>query len=283
MLFGLSVYSRWPVVLGAMVGTGSILLAWHYTGQAWGMMASFGFIEGFRFTNLERRLIRTNLYTLLAWHVMWAIVVARNMFDPQAVIEPYVLTPGIVHSLYRFVTILAMASSVFGIAGLALQIKRTGRRPTLRMVLPWVAVHLWYVLLYREPAAIFWAQNAHALQYLIFPMRVEMNRLEHKGRRQVSIFSGPMIRFYAATVVLGLIVMQLIPEGTQIGLQRYGVGLFPIQLVVVAFINVHHYFIDNFIWKIRNPIVRDNLFSHLQAPQHSPAVRASSAARGGRA
>ncbi len=38
----------------------------------------------------------------------------------------------------------------------------------------------------------------------------------------------------------------------------------PLSLAVVAFVNIHHYCIDNFIWKIRNPIVREDLFWHLQ-------------------
>ena len=46
-------------------------LAWHYTGQAWGMMATYTYLDGRSFQHVERRLIRGGLYLLLAWHVAW--------------------------------------------------------------------------------------------------------------------------------------------------------------------------------------------------------------------
>jgi len=265
-LFALAVYASFPAVLGAMVGAGTILLAWHYTGQAYGMMASFGFIEGLRFDPTERRLLRANLYTLLAWHVCWAVVAQRNLFDPIRG-GSTLLSPEAAMGLYHTATILALASSLLGLAALVRLARRTGRLPSPRMLAPWIALHLWYVLLYREPAAIFWAQNAHALQYLLFTTRVEINRRERESAQKVdgnaSVFPlRHILWYYLGTVVLGLAVMQLAPELTQLVAARLGFGL-PIQIGVVAFINVHHYFIDNFIWKIRNPVVQRDLFSHL--------------------
>ncbi|MDH3199249.1 MAG: hypothetical protein OEO21_13525 [Candidatus Krumholzibacteria bacterium] len=259
-LFALAVYDSSPAVLGAMVGTGTILLAWHYTGQAYGMMASFGFIEGLRFDAVERRLLRANLYTLLGWHVSWAVVAQRKLFDPISG-GSTLLSPDLASNLYRVATLLALASGLLGVVALVHLRRRTGRLPTAPMLAPWIAIHLWYVLLYKEPAAIFWAQNAHALQYLLFTMRVEMNRRE----RESSHASLPrhMLVYYLGTVILGLLVMQLVPELTQLAAARLGFGFLPLQLSVVAFINVHHYFIDNFIWKIRNPVVQRDLFSHL--------------------
>ena len=70
-------------------------------------------------------------------------------------------------------------------------------------------------------------------------------------------------------VVLGFVFMTLIPEGTAYGLGKLGFGVLPLTFAVAAFINVHHYFIDNFIWKIRNPIVRHDLFAHLPGGQRS--------------
>ncbi len=258
------VYARTQQVLGAMIGMGTILLAWHYTGQAYGMMSAFGFVEGLRFDDTERRLVRANLYTLLAWHVLWAVVVVRKLFDPAAA-GSSLLTPGFATALYRVATFAAVASGGLGLAGLYRLGRRTGRRLPLRMVVPWLAIHLWYVLLYDQPAAIFWAQNAHALQYLLFPLRVEMNRKHREPGLQANRLWRHMLVFFGGTVVLGILAMQLVPEALQRGFVVLGLGFLPIQLAVVAFINIHHYFIDNFIWKIRNPAVRQDLFGHLSA------------------
>ena len=48
-------------------------------------------------------------------------------------------------------------------------------------------------------------------------------------------------------------------------------------LSLLAFLNIHHYFTDGVMWKLRNPEVRQDLFGHLPAPV--PAVTAPAEAR----
>jgi hypothetical protein len=62
---------RSPVLVVIFVAVASAYLAWHYTGQVWGMMASYAYLGGTRFEKDERFLIRTGLRILLAWHVTW--------------------------------------------------------------------------------------------------------------------------------------------------------------------------------------------------------------------
>ena len=39
----------------------------------------------------------------------------------------------------------------------------------------------------------------------------------------------------------------------------------------LAFLNIHHYFTDGVMWKLRNPAVRQDLFGHLARPEPVPA------------
>src|SRR5205085_6662141 len=59
------------VLLVAFFTVASAYLAWHYTGQVWGMMASHAFLAGVGFEKRERVLIRSSLRLLLVWHVLW--------------------------------------------------------------------------------------------------------------------------------------------------------------------------------------------------------------------
>jgi hypothetical protein len=43
-------------------------------------------------------------------------------------------------------------------------------------------------------------------------------------------------------------------------------AIIPLGAMVAIGINVHHYFTDGVLWKIRNPEVREALFGHLQLP-----------------
>lgn len=267
-ILGLVIYRDSRLVMEALVGAGAVSLAWHYTGQAWGMMASFAYIHGTGFAPRERRLIRANLFALMTFHVVWALVIVRRIFEPRAGEVGAGLLPaadGL--SLYRAVAILAASSVLVGLAGLVLFARRTGRFPPLRVLVPWIAVHLWYVLIYNEPGALFWVQNAHALQYLVFPMRTEINRLALGGRALDRVGRAwRMVRWYVLVVAAGLVVLWVLPWLARTQGRALGFGGLPVELAIISFVNLHHYFIDGVIWKIRNPAVRRDLFSHLAAP-----------------
>jgi hypothetical protein len=275
---GLALYREHRVILEAYFGAAVVSLSWHYTGQVWGMMASFAYISGLGFAPRERRLVRANLWAVTAFHIVWAVIIVRKIFEPRG---PWGGTPLLSaaqgESLYHFVALAALASSLLGFTALVLFSRRTGRIPPARVWIPWIAVHLWYVLLYKEPAALFWVQNAHALQYLVFPMRAELNRREY-GTVAASAGSSVrrgwgMVRWYVLVTIAGAVVLGGLPWLARTVTASGSIGRLPWELTIVSFVNLHHYFIDGVIWKIRNPKVRHDLFAHLGTPQAAPAAR----------
>ena len=49
-------------------------------------------------------------------------------------------------------------------------------------------------------------------------------------------------------------------------------------VLILTFINIHHYFTDGVVWKISNPEVRRELFAHVRPPASpsAPAVAKAS-------
>ncbi len=92
-------------------------LAWHYTGQAWGMMATYVYLDGRSFQPLERKLVRGGLYVLLTWHVVWFLRYGfgDSRFGP------------LLESLYLLVSALSALALVSGAVGMGLMKSRTGR------------------------------------------------------------------------------------------------------------------------------------------------------------
>src|SRR6185437_6903374 len=84
--------------------------------------------------------------------------------------------PSIVRPFYYLISAGTVAAFIVGMIGLAKMRKRTGKLPPARALVAWLALFVWYAMIARDPKAIFWIQIAHALQYLAFPIRVEMNR-----------------------------------------------------------------------------------------------------------
>jgi hypothetical protein len=242
---------------GVLFVAGGLYLARHYTGQTWGMMASFSHVEDAGFVEVERRLIRGGLNLLMLWHVAWAADQSIGLVAPSL--------KGAAEVLYERATAVALAGFALGLCGLVMHARRRGRLPPLRVWVPWVAVHSWYVVLSQEPTALLVVQGGHALQYLMFPMRVEMNRSQRETPAPVAWKVGAL--GLVSWTVIGLAVFEgaepLFRLGYQAGggqlegLPRYVAGL------LIASVALHHYFIDGALYKLRNPEVRRDLFAHL--------------------
>ncbi|MDQ2668336.1 MAG: hypothetical protein M3Z05_20420, partial [Gemmatimonadota bacterium] len=244
-------YSTAGVVI--LITVASAYLAWHYTGQVWGMMASYAWLEGTSFTPSERTLVRTSLRILLAWHVTWFLY--TQLRNPSAIRPAYLLISG--------GTLLAFG---IGATGLVRMWRRTGVRPPARALVAWVAIFVWYAVMARDPKAIFWIQIAHALQYLSFPIRVEMNRTtatETSSRRHLV---EHMVLYGLILLGASFLLAQVIP-GRAMDAVANVFGEQPgrvTPVLLLMFLNIHHYFTDGVMWKISNPEVRKALFAHVQ-------------------
>jgi hypothetical protein len=249
------------MLLGLTV-VGSGYLAWHYTGQVWGMMASHTHMAGTGFAPRERLLVRTGLRILLAWHVVWFL--RTTLRDPTS-IEP----------IYQLLSWGGLAAFGLGAAGLGLRWQRSGLRPPVRVLVPWLAIFAWYAAMARWGIpALLLVQAFHALQYIEFPLRVEMNRAAVSSAGQVA---GHMFAYSMALLLVTLALVVWVP-GPAMNIMADMFGIPPnaiMVLLIIQFINIHHYFTDGVIWKISNPEVRRELFAHLAPATAVPAPGAA--------
>jgi hypothetical protein len=255
-----------PALVIVLVAVASAYLAWHYTGQVWGMMASFAHLAGARFEPVERFLIRTGLRILLAWHVTWFLYTQlRN----GAVVRP----------LYLLVSAGTVVAFILGLIGILLVRRRIGRFPPARALTAWLAIFVWYAAMARDPRALFWVQIAHALQYLAFPVRVEMNRTTRAAAASPRRVALHMLGYSATLLTVSVVVAQLVPMSAM-GVIGNVFGEQPgraAPILLLMFINIHHYFTDGAIWKISNPEVRRELFAHVKIGDKTNAASARAA------
>ncbi|HEX3865393.1 MAG TPA: hypothetical protein VHV78_01530, partial [Gemmatimonadaceae bacterium] len=129
--FALWVAQESPALVIVLVVVSSAYLAWHYTGQVWGMMASYAHLAGTRFEKPERILIRSGLRILLVWHVTWFLY--TQLRDPSKV-----------QALYAIISAGTVVAFVLGATGILLMRRRTGRFPPARALVAWLAIFSWY-------------------------------------------------------------------------------------------------------------------------------------------
>jgi hypothetical protein len=260
-LLGIGALSLWLAMPPRGNGSGiqllmimtALYLALHYTGQAWGMIASYAHVYGIKFTTSERQTLRRCLRTMAVWQMGWALSTSPS-YIPERLLG---WAPDIMLGL----NIVGFLSFVVGSATLISIRKRTGAPLPSSLVLPFVSIYVWYFFLWWYPQSLFWVQIFHAMQYLSFPFRVELNRfpVRTSGEKQSTKLKH-LLKYSAVLAAASLFVFVGIdkminyPHG---GYENY-------FLVLVCLINIHHYFIDGCIWHISNPEVRADLFAHLK-------------------
>ena len=97
---------------------------------------------------------------------------------------------------YQFKTIYNNISAFFQMS------QESKRRIPATVWLPWIATYSWYVMVDVYPQAFFLLQIFHALQYLMFPARVEMN--EHRTTQMPM----HMLIYYGILVVVGYLAFE---------------------------------------------------------------------------
>jgi hypothetical protein len=254
-----SAWSTAPLEVAALLT--SAYLAWHYTGQAFGMVVAFGHVEGRPLEDAERWPIRVALRLLLAFHVSWL----HYLFPPGA------MPPWLVEAWqlgYQGMTWLMPVALGLGGLGLLRYARRIKRLPPLRVVVPLVAIYLWYALLAVEPGALIIVQLFHAMQYLVFPLRVEANLYAAASSQSASHagVGGHLALYAVALVASGVVILLLLPmalESIVLSIWSLAVPAAAAGVMVQIFVNVHHYLTDATVWKQSDPRVRRALFGHL--------------------
>lgn len=230
-------------------------LAWHYTGQAWGMMATFSRLSGLQMSHWQRLLLRSGLRLLLVWHVVWG---AQDL-PPEWLggVSAYIPL------LLQVMTGLCVVAFMLGLGVWVFIRKHSGYWPDKRILVAWLAIYMWYWVLLLMPDAYIWVQLSHALQYLAFPLRMQVNQVAAirkvspvKAARHLA-WLGAGVKYYALLVLLGLLLFY-VPMLFFPTTQQYGLAV-----VLASLISIHHYFVDGCIWKVSHPEVRRALFSHL--------------------
>jgi len=241
------------LIKGILVIT-ALYLALHYTGQTWGMMASYAHLNGIRFSQGERATLRSCLRVMAGWQMIWALTTS-----PSYIPTPLLPWAGICMSVF---TAAGVISLIVG-ASTLLSLRRRLHAPLpLSLILPFLSLYVWYTFLYVYPQSIFWVQIFHATQYLSFPFRVESNRISRRYRAEIS----PTHIRHLLTYSLSLCAASLfVFVGVDQALNYPNGGFEAYTIVFISLINIHHYFIDGCIWHIRSPEVRADLFAHTHA------------------
>jgi hypothetical protein len=241
------------LLLGVTFNLMALTIGWHYTKQVFGCMMVYAHFDGYPMTPPQRRVTK---WALLA---MWALAFVDNnragawrmhltfsyssldLPDAAAPLAGLVVASGLGLAAYRVVYA---------------NYKATGKLPTANFLVPMAALYIWWLPITRQDEFYFFmAPLFHSVQYLPFVYRVEDSR-----RRAAAASQAALVVATAAVLVVGWLSFELVPGAFDSFLDTSAaLGISFFVIAATLFINIHHYFIDNVIWRFKDPAVREHL------------------------
>lgn len=258
-------------LLGYAANAMTFFVGWHYVKQGYGLLMVDAALKRRFFSAPEKKALLINSYVV--WIAAWAVLNATLREKDLLGIEYFTFAvPDAV--LY---TALAAAAATSGYAGWTLLRRWHAGQPLPAngLLAYFVSLYPWMLFIKVSPLWVLTVPALHSLQYLAVVWHFEANyekaRLAEPGYKAGSLAR----RLFGSNAMahLGLFIM------TGIALGYLGFTFLPIVLTVfvpfdqaslggtvflyAAFviINVHHYFIDNVMWRRENPEAKRYLFS----------------------
>ncbi len=230
----------------------------HFSGQTLGITMVYARRTGFVIDGWLRRCLTAFIFLTFMVQNAWAEV-GRHVNPFYGVDYP---TLGVPLWLPQNLTKVMWVALAATIAMLMWKIANGGPRVPLIVLIPAFTQYVWFVA---TPAGQFtyMVPFFHSLQYLLIAWNVQLKEglAERKREPSVSYVWSESARWMTINIGVGFALFWGLPHlGSQ-----FGKSAAFSTAVMLAAIQVHHFFVDGVIWRLRNPAVRSPLSSSLRA------------------
>lgn len=255
--------------LGDEIMSGTVWLmyltvGWHYSKQVFGCMMVYSRYDGYPIQAFQRLLLKGSVFSiaLLQFSYLYRSQAARglDLGVPSTQLTPLDLPQW----LYSVSIVL---SSIFFVGTLLFvfgkNFRETGKRPSPNLLIPWIALHVWWLPFFQIPEFTFlMVPFFHSLQYMPFAYRVGTPSFA-RDRWYYSKITAHAV----GILVIGFIAFEGLPSSLDHLFTNIG-GNQPTFFITAfaVFINVHHFFIDSVTWKLKDGNLRAALFEERSAP-----------------
>ncbi len=242
-------------LMGLAISFMYFTVGWHYSKQAYGCMMVYAKFDGYRLGPGQRRLLKASLFSIWAANFTYYNV-GGSTESLHGV--PY-FRLGLPPVVYQ----LALGAFVLGLLVVLQRVVRERwqserRLPSPAFLVPYVSFAIWWLppLIQRDFYLLI-VPFFHSLQYLPFVYKVEHERLRERHPASMHV-RGTLI--VLALVVAGFLAFELVPNTLDVRANTYAsMQAWFFFVAALVFINTHHYFIDNVIWRFDQREVRDYL------------------------
>jgi hypothetical protein len=258
------------------------LVGWHYVKQGYGILIVDSVQKRIMFSDNAKTILRANGYAtwIVAWLAVNHAISGRNFY----ISLNYFSLP-IPTWIYQSAIAVLVVTSV-ATAGVLVRRWREAQRQ-----LPWNGViaylttlYLWVIFVRINPLVLAVVPTFHSLQYLAVVWRYQLNAGAQGASRsapsQLARFLPAQWSSFGLFIALGILLGFLgfygLPRSID-AIFPYDKHLFGPSLFVFSFyifINIHHYFLDNVMWRRGNPDVQQYIFARPGTAAQAPHLQA---------
>lgn len=260
---GYALLSESAALLGYGLNVMFFLVGWHYMKQIFGVVIVTSAAKRVYYTKSDRNVLLVNLFAI------WGV----SFFNSQIYLGNHEFwgikfgSFGISQYWAMICYTLFISTLLYLVVSFAKRYFETGETPQMTAVVAIASLYVWYLPMFYHPHFAYFIPFFHSLQYMVFVWSFKKNqisdRVEEKPngdrRKEIAFY---LIGFMVISVILGALAFEIIPKSLDkmIGFTNRAMGTNPFVVAFILFINIHHYFIDNTIWKSTNAEVKKYLF-----------------------
>ena len=266
ILIGLLIYSYQSKSLQSMawlITSMYFFVGWHYVKQIFGCIIVPNAQRKIYFSTFTRRLLLANLFGV--WFMSWL----RTQVGDQSF-----AFYGIPHKSVNLPAWTITANYIFiglTLAALIVHLLREyiekNFTPCASSITAFIAIYAWYIPAFSHPAYAYLIPFFHSLQYLFLVWILKKNQTQDAQKNMQGADSRrtwiiKFVGFFATATFLGALCFEFIPKYLD-GSEAFNAKDFTTSFYLASFllfINIHHYFIDNVIWRSQNSDVKKYLF-----------------------
>ncbi len=259
-------------LLGFAGNAMAFFVGWHYVKQGYGMLMVSSVLKRSFYNDNEKKLFLTNAY--LVWIFSWLYLNTKVAEQQLWGIEYFAWS---VPAWIMLTAGALMTMSSVMVAYLLFQQCRADYEamPKSGAVAYIASLYAWLLAVKIHPVLVFIIPAFHSIQYLVVVWRYEINRskveysaeaIAKRSENTIGV-KRRLINFALFGIVAGAFGFWIAPLIlSQITVLSFGadadISTFAIYLFMFwVFINIHHFFIDNVIWRKENTDVSKYLFS----------------------
>ena len=242
-------------LFGLMFNLMVLTVGWHYTKQVFGCMMVYAYFDQYPLSKLQRMVAKWALLSI--W---WLNIAYGNRRSEQ---QEFSLFRYYSFDLPDIAVPLTTAIVAIGILAMLYEVvwtnyKKHHRLPSLNFLVPAVALYAWWLPATRQFEFYFLLTPLfHSLQYLTFVYKMENTRL--RGMRHPEVRGAVLV---LGVVLAGWLAFELVPNEMDNALKTFEAWqMFFFFTAATLFINIHHYFLDNVLWRFKDPHVRQYLLN----------------------